>query len=108
MTDNEKLIRLKLILGISETDSDALLGEYLAMAKDEILNWLYINSSIPEDVTEVPTRYEQVQIQAVIDGFSISGAEGQSTHSENGISRTFVYEDMVAYIHAHVYPYIGL
>lgn len=108
MTDNEKLIRLKLILDISETDSDALLGEYLAMAKDEILNWLYINSSIPEDVAEVPTRYEQVQIQAVIDGFSISGAEGQSTHSENGISRTFVYEDMVAYIHAHVYPYIGL
>lgn len=108
MTDNEKLIRLKLILDISETDSDALLGEYLAMAKDEILNWLYINSSIPEDVTEVPTRYEQVQIQAVIDGLSISGAEGQSNHSENGISRTFVYEDMVAYVHAHVYPYIGL
>lgn len=44
------------------------------------------------------------QINAVIAGYSISGAEGEVTHSENGISRTFKYEDMVNYIRSHVIP----
>jgi len=105
MTDNEKLTRLKTILG--ETSKDTLLSEYLAMAKDEIINWIYINSSVPENAT-MPSKYDQVQIQACIEGFSIRGAEGESSHSENGISRQFVYEDMLSYIHSHVFQEAGL
>lgn len=105
MTIEQKLNRLSIILGSEDAD---VFSEYLDMAKEEILNWLYINSSVPETVTDVPRKYEQVQIQAVINGFNISGAEGQTDHSENGISRHWKYADMLAYVHTHVSPYIGL
>ncbi len=105
MTTEQKLNRLNKILGVDDT---VVLSEYLDMAKEEILNWLYINSSVPEDITDVPRKYEQVQVQAVINGFNLSGAEGQTDHSENGISRHWRYPDMLAYIHTHVSPYIGL
>lgn len=104
MTDSEKLNRLSVLLDMDE--ESAILAEYLNMAKDEILNWMY-RGDVPEGA-DVPARYEQTQIQAVIAGYSISGAEGQTSHSENGISRTFKYPDMLAYIHSHVIPLVQI
>lgn len=106
MTDTEKLNRIKTLLGISDTSEDTLLTEYLSMAKSEILNWIYAGD-IPSDVTDVPQRYEQTQVQAVIAGYSISGAEEQTSHTENGIARVFRYSDMLQYIHSHVIPMVG-
>ena len=108
MTDAEKLARLKVLLNDNTTDFDTQYGVYLAMASDEILNWLYSVAERPEDVTTVPRRYEQVQIQAVVAGVNIQGAENQTSHSENGISRQFRHADMLAYIHANVFPYAGV
>lgn len=108
MTDEAKLNRLKILLG-PEADSDALLSEYLDIAKEEILNWLYIRlGQIPSDVTTVPVRYEQVQIMAVLAAYNIRGAEGQTLHIENGMHRQFVYDDLVKYVHSHVDPYVRL
>ena len=108
MTRSDKLDNLKILLGISNNDEDAQLNVYLDMAETEIMNWLY--SSTGEDVNEYPfpERYDWTQINACIAGFNLSGAENQVTHSENGISRTFKYSDMVEYIHAHVFPYVGV
>ena len=106
MSLGEKLAMLKTFLG-PEADDDSLLMAYLSMAQMEILNWLYIRSTVPEDA-EMPSQYDMVQIQACVAGFNISGAEGQVSHSENGIARTFKYTDMLAYIHANVYPYVGV
>lgn len=109
MTDNSKLKTLKTLLDISSTSEDDRLTEYLHMANAEILNWLYINvGAVPSNIVTVPTRYEQVQIQACIAGYNLSGAENQTSHSENGVSRQFKYEDMIAYIHCHVTPFIGI
>lgn len=101
MSDAEKLSMLKTIMNISDSNSeDSRLSVYLDAAKREILAWRYsLASAKPEDV---PEEYEMIQIHAVVAGYSISGAENQTAHSENGISRTFKYEDMVAYIHGHV------
>ena len=109
MTDEAKLTRLKILLGITTTDEDVLLTEYLAIAKDEILNWLYIR--LGTDVVkpdEVPTAYEQIQIMAVVAAYNIRGAEGQTLHIENGMHRDFVYEDLVKYVQTHVYPYVRM
>lgn len=109
MTDDQKLTRLKALLNINDIESDPLLTEYISMAGEEILNWLYSNyQGVPEDVTEVPKKYEQIQIEACIAGFNIRGAEGQIMHIENGVHITFKYESMVSYIHSNVYPYIGI
>lgn len=100
MTDNEKLNMVKTILRIEDNSEDTLISTYLTAAEQEILHWRYSNASTMP--TEVPARFEMTQVFAVTAGYSISGAEGEVTHSENGISRTFKYEDMLAYIRSHV------
>jgi hypothetical protein len=105
MTQAEKLTKLKTLLNITGTEQDATLTVFLELSKSEILAWLY-SGKPPDDVTDVPKWYEPTQIFAVVAGFSQSGAEGQTAHSENGISRNWKYEDMLSYIRGHVFPYV--
>lgn len=114
MTATEKLDLLKIMLGIapSDTSDDDLLTAYLTSARDEILAWRYgytadYNSEEPT-ITDVPREYEQVQIAAVVAGYSIRGNEGQIAGSENGISRTWAHSDMTGYIRKHVIPIVGV
>ena len=105
MTTAEKLTMLKSLLKITGSAQDAELSVYLDFSKLEILSWLY-SGKTPNDVTDVPERYIPTQIQAVVVGFSQSGADGQISHSENGVSRAWKYEDMVAYIRSHVAAFV--
>lgn len=105
MTQADKLTKLKTLLNITGAEQDAVLSVYLDLCRDEILSWLY-SGRPPDGVTDVPTQYETVQIMAVVAGYGLSGAENQTAHSENGISRTFKYSDMVDYIRSHVAPYV--
>lgn len=83
--------------------TDEKLEAYLTLAGTEILQWMYsLIGGVPEGVDAVPTRYEVTQVYAVVAGYTHAGAEGQTTHSENGIARTFAYTDMVDYIHQNV------
>ena len=105
MTSDEKLEMLTLLLEADDAASEKL-DAYLQIAGKEILTWRYsYASSMPK---EVPEEYEMTQIQAVIAGFNMSGAENQIQHSENGITRNFKYADMLAYIRSHVIPYAGV
>lgn len=109
MDTTSKLTVIKTMLNIPESDItlDNEISVYLEMAASEILNWMYINK--PEKrstVREVPTRYEIVQINAVVNAYGHKGAEGEKVHNENGINRTFKYDDMVAYIRTHVFQVI--
>lgn len=110
MAAEDMLTTLKTILGIpsAETDEDSRLNTYLDSAKAEIIAWRYGAKPEPEWPLDVPTEYKQVQIWAVVAGYSQSGAENQTSHSENGIGRTFKYEDMIAYIRSKVTPYAGV
>ena len=110
MTSEAKLAMVKAILRIdsSDTSEDALITTYLEMASQEILSWRYSNAN-PDNVPEaVPTEYEMTQVQAVINGYTQSGVEGQVLSIENGIHRHFQYADMVEYVRAHVIPIAGV
>lgn len=104
MTQDEKLNMLIALL--DRGDETGKLSTYLQMAEKEILSWRYSFSE--NKPKSVPEEYEMIQIQAVIAGFSISGAENQTQHSENGINRMFKYPDMIAYIHSNVLPIVGV
>lgn len=105
MTDAQKLAMVKLLLGISTTDEDTLLSGYLDLAKGLILGHLYTVASPDYPQTEVPAKYDMVQVMAVIAGYNLIGAEGEVIHNENGVHRHFEYSDMLAYIEGHVIPY---
>ena len=73
----------------------------------EILAWIYhLVGGVPDDVTEVPVKYETVQIYAVIAGWTHAGAEGQTLSIENGVHRDFKFSDMLDYIHNNVLPLV--
>lgn len=105
MTIAEKLAMLKSIL-IMDDSEDERLTVYLSASEKEILAWRYSYSENTH--TSVPAEYEMTQIFAVVAGYSQSGAENQLTHSENQISRSFSYPDMVHYIRANVIPICGV
>lgn len=109
MTDTEKLNSIKILLedGSGYMPTDETLTEYITLAKKEILAWMYhLINGVPEDVTEVPAKYETIQIYSVIAGWTHAGAEGQTVSIENGVHRHFSYVDMLDYIHNNVLPYV--
>lgn len=108
MTDTEKLTMLKSLLEIEDNSQDDRLDVYLKLSAQEIISWLYSCRSTAPEGAAVPEKYEASQIMACVTAYSISGAEGETNHSENGISRTWKYSDMVDYIRAHVVPLAGV
>lgn len=103
MDIDDKVDMLITLLGVEKSRQlTNALEVYLDTASREIINWRYSYAESKPD--KVPEEYEMTQVYAVIAGYSISGAENQTRHSENGISRVFKYEDMIAYIRGHVIP----
>jgi len=108
MTGAEKLSTLKILLedGSGYMPTDETLNTYISLSEKEILAWMYhLIGGVPESVTDVPAKYETVQIYAVLAGWTHAGAEGQNTSIENGVHRRFDYADMLDYIHNNVLPY---
>jgi len=86
MTDTEK--REALALDIApDTESEATLDRLLSRAASLILNRMYPFGY--DDTKTVPLRYEEIQIQLAVELYTQRGAEGQTSHSENGISRSW-------------------
>ena len=109
MTDAQKLTIVKTLLedGSGYMPSDETLTTYITIAHDEILSWMYhLIGGVPEDVTEVPAKYESTQIYAVVAGWTHAGAEGQTVSIENGVHRQFSYTDMLDYIHNNILPFV--
>ena len=107
MTDAQKLTTVQTLIedGSGYMPSDETLNTYIQVAGNEILAWMYhLVGGVPDDVAEVPTKYEQIQIYAVVVGWTHAGAEGQGLSIENGVHRDFRYSDMLDYIHNNVLP----
>lgn len=68
-----------------ECDRSTLLA-YLDMAAEAILNKLY---PLHPEKAEVPARYRNRQVEIAVYLINKRGAEGQTSHSENGISRSY-------------------
>lgn len=102
MEDSEKLTMLRtLISGDEVVPDEDTLTTYLKIAAKEIMSWRYSYGTAPE---ELPEEFDMTQIYAVLAGLTTSGAEGETSHSENGINRVFRHVDMLAYIRANVRP----
>ena len=86
MTIDEKILNMASGIAPDVADTEVLEAELLA-AETMILNKMYPFGY--EEGTVVPARYERLQIKLAIELYSKRGAEGQISHSENGISRSW-------------------
>ena len=106
MTEVEKLSLLRVMVGQpadSEGWSDAVLISYLKIAGEKIINRAY---PYDETVTEVPRRYGVLQCEIANYLLNKRGAEGQTSHSENGINRTYESADVPESLMKEVIPHV--
>lgn len=108
MTIEAKLMMVKSILRIDDTSEDDLLETYLQMAEQEIIGWRYSYANADNIPSTIPSEYDMTAVQAVVNGYTQSGIEGQILSVENGVHRHFRYSDMLEYVRGHVIPIAGV
>ena len=92
MSNEDKLAALKTMISDPGTPyTDELLSVYLDVAGRKVLRRLY---PFRNDVTEVPEEYEYNQLEIAAYLVIKRGAEGETAHSENGISRAWEDADV--------------
>ena len=88
MTDSEKVV---LTTALVDNDIEATperVAVYLSVAKDAILKRRY-PFGLEECECFFPPEYDVLQCQLAARYFLRRGGEGEVTHSENGINRTY-------------------
>jgi hypothetical protein len=89
-----QLERLK--IRITEKVNDDELEDILESAKAVILSRRFPFSEWPD---EIESKYKDLQIRIAVEMFNKRGAEGETAHSENGVSRSYasasVSEDLL-------------
>ena len=104
MTNEQKIERLKVLIS-PDTASDELFLYLLEQSEGIILNRRYPFGA-PEGASLSPL-YEQIQLRVAVEIFSKMGAEGQTMHTENGVSRTWEAADVSPSLLRQIIPVCG-
>lgn len=101
MTEADKMVMLGTITG---EENDHLLSAYLSLAASKVLVRAY---PFGADGATVPPQYAMTQVQIAAYLLNKRGAEGQTSHSENGISRGYEDGDVPATLLREIVPMVG-
>lgn len=128
MSNNLNNLKTLLDIALNDTAQDGLLNLYLQMAEQKVLNKLYPYSkkSNPPDVfidcekvtqleiehdsepdSNVPTKYSSIVVSIAQYLYLRRGSEGQKSHSENGISRSYESADIPDSMLEDITPMVG-
>lgn len=108
MTIADKIMQVRVMVDKPETDaewSDSVILTYLNIAGQKIINRAYPHN---EDVTDMPTRYNMLQCEIATYLLNKRGAEGETSHSENGISRGYESADVPESMLSEIIPFCGV
>lgn len=101
-----KLDQLKILLGKwGDNSEDDLLLMLLTLSAQKILDRVY---PYDDSIEEVPPRYATKQVEIAVYLYNKQGAEGQISHSENTISRTYESADVPESLMKGITPYVGV
>lgn len=110
MTDTEKILYIREVGDFKDKSdigeyiiSDSVLLARLKEAEDAIMNRAYPYGY--DDSMEFPKKYEMLSMKIAIFLQNKSGAEGQTSHSENGIARDYGNADIPAEMLTPVIPH---
>lgn len=105
MTRGKKLQILRAMFKDDDTVNTELLLAYLDIAEEKILNKCYPYRTSEK---ELPEKYHALQIEIANYLLCKRGAEGETSHSENGISRTYESADVTDSMLKGVTPYVSV
>ena len=98
-----QLERLK--IRITENVTDNELEDILESAKAVILSRRF---PFGEQPTEIEPRYNDLQIRIAVEMFNKRGAEGETAHSENGVSRSYSSASVSEELLREITPKVGV
>ena len=102
MLNAEKIVLVKSMSG--ESDESTVFA-YLSLAGDKICRRAY---PFDPTVTEVPEQYSYLQVEIAVYLLNKRGAEFETSHSENGISRTYEDGDVPPSMLRQIVPVCGV
>lgn len=108
MENTDKLSLLRTMVGQTENNenwTDDVLLAYLDIAGREIIRRAY---PFKENVTVVPEKYDTLQCEIATYLLNKRGAEGETAHSENGISRSYENANIPESMLKSVIPFCGV
>lgn len=86
-------------------EDNAILLDCLESAKAAIMSRRYPFGNWPD---ELESQYVDLQYRCAVDIYNKAGAEGQLTHNENGISRSWESAWISEQLLQEVTPYLGV
>lgn len=104
MSEEEKLLALRAMVGGSD-DTDEVLFVYLGLAARKILARAY---PFDPTVKTVPAQYDTLQCEIAAYLLNKRGAEGQTAHTENGITRSYENADVPSSMLRAIIPQAGV
>lgn len=103
MTDNEKIV---LVQNMTDEANSTVINSYLAMAGDAVVN--YCDPYGTQESADILSKFGGVQARLAAYWLNKRGAEGESAHSENGISRTYESADIPRTLLNELTPYAAV
>ena len=98
-----QLERLK--IRIPENENDIELEDILESAKAVILSRRF---PFGEQPTELEPKYMDLQIRIAVEMYNKRGVEGQTSHSENGVSRSYSSASVSEELLREITPKVGV
>ena len=99
-----QLERLKIRITGNDIE-DKELEDILESAKAVILSRRFPFGEYPEDIEP---KYKDLQIRIAVEMFNKIGAEGETAHSENGVSRTYSSASVSEELLREITPMVGV
>lgn len=87
----EKNDKIAILRTLTDENNETVLSAYLSLAGQAVIKRRY---PFRDDISEVPQKYEDNQLKIAAYLINKRGAEGQISHNENGISRTYESADI--------------
>lgn len=106
MTKATKLANVKAMLEIDGTEQDSILNMYLNIASNAITRKVYPFEDI--EGYEMPNKYDYLQCEIAVYLYNKRGAEGETSHNENGINRSYESSGIPKSLLAQVVPFVGV
>lgn len=102
MTTSDKITMVQSMCGEEDVE---VISAYLYIAGQKILRRAF---PYGRNMSEVPEEYEHLQLEAAVYLLNKRGAEGESAHTENGVSRSYENGDLPDSMLREIIPMGGL
>jgi hypothetical protein len=103
----ESLANLKLYLGITDDSEDELLSLLIKQADAAIIKKRYPFGATDEQKANALLEYSDIELNIAVYLYNKMGAEGQTSHNENGVNRSYESAGIPTSFTRDITPFVG-